>query len=138
MGLFPSIIIYVDVSSSCIKDFTFDVCQSSWIAKSMANSLVIVFGASEIDKIGDVCSIWTNFDPVSYQKFVIKWPTWQLSGSLLQKSLANQMSGFTFKSNFHEFWTTETKKILEGFLFCCYFEWIYQDRNKLINFWNQS
>ena len=60
--------------------------------ESMANSLVIMFGAPKYDEIVVVCSISTNCDCVSYQKFVVKRPTWQPSDSLLQKLLANQMS----------------------------------------------
>ena len=40
----------------------------------MANSLVIVFGAPKFDEIAVVCSIRTNCDSVSYEKFVVKCP----------------------------------------------------------------
>ena len=83
----------------------------------MSNRLVITLSTSDFDEIGEVCSIWTKCDCVSYQKFVVKWPTWQSCDSLLQKFIANQMSWFTFKSNFHEFWTTETKKFLKASYF---------------------
>ena len=85
---------------SCIKPFSFGICQSSWIHKSMANSIMIVFGASEFDEIGEGCSIWTNCDCVSYQKFVVKWPPWQHCNSLLQKCVGQSNDRFTFKFNF--------------------------------------
>ena len=53
------------------------MCQASWIDESMAYSLVIVFVASEFDEIGGVCSIWTNCDCVSYEKFVVKCLPWK-------------------------------------------------------------
>ena len=44
------------------KFISFDIWQTSWTDKSMANYPVIVFWASECDEIGEVCSIWTNCD----------------------------------------------------------------------------
>ena len=44
------------------KSISFDIWQTSWTDKSMANYPVIVFWASECDEIGEVCSIWTNCD----------------------------------------------------------------------------
>ena len=95
------------VWASCIKDFSYDECQASWMDESMANSLVIMFGAPKFDEIAVFCSIWTNCDRVSYQKFVVKWPTWQPSDSLLQKFIANQMSFLLLNSIFVQ----RTKKV---------------------------
>ena len=58
----------------------------------MSNRPEIKLGSSEIDGIGEACSIRTKYNFVSSQKFVVKSPTWQPCDSLLQKLLANQMS----------------------------------------------
>ena len=124
-----------DTSVSCIKPFSFGICQSSWIYKSMANSIMIVFGASEFDEIGEGCSIWTNCDCVSYQKFVVKWPPWQHCNSLLQKCVGQSNDGFTFKFNFLPQKQTNYSKQNNSFF---YFACVYEDRNKTINISNWS
>ena len=42
---------------SCIRNFFFDNCQTSWTHKSMANNLLIPLSTSELDRNSLSCSI---------------------------------------------------------------------------------
>ena len=72
--------------------FTSFYRYTSITKKYLSNRPIIKLGSSEIDGMDEVCSILTKCNCVSYQKFVVKSPTWQPCDSLLQKLLANQMS----------------------------------------------
>ena len=103
--------------------------------KWMPNSIEIVFEASEFDRMGEVCSILTKCDCVSYQKFVVKWPPWQHCNSLLQKCVGQSNDRFTFKFNFLPQKQTNYSKQNNSFF---YFACVYEDRKKTINISNWS
>ena len=63
---------------SCIKDFSYDECQASWMDESMANNLLITLSTSKLD------IYYTN--PVAFHDWIhaIKITKWQITNAIVQ------------------------------------------------------